>query len=221
MTVHPKMDVLSFEPNHPRINPDSSRSIIVTGTLPEKLRIQLFAYYATTRPVLGETGHDSCYRSIPLGPTIPLHLAEPLMIVRRGLHYEVTVVADKYEPGDCGWSFTGVTYRVLDSLDDKLRASESGWYGTTIAFAHSYARSGPNVGDMSWRGRVDIWCLNNNATQDPKYPESCGVLGGFSRDYSALIPADERGNDSSTAVFPDTRSIEVNFHDLNDLIDGH
>jgi len=127
----------------------------------------------------------------------------------------------QYERGDCGWDLTAVTYRVLNSLDDKLRASESGWYGTTIAlFAQSGAGAQQNIGNKYWRGRVDIWCLSEAPFQDPKYPESCGVLGGFLHDYSALIPAEERGSDASTAVFPDTRSIEINFHDLNSLING-
>jgi hypothetical protein len=220
-TVHPKMDVMAFESNHPQINPHPSRNISVTGTLPAQLQIEFFAYYAVDYPRPGETGHESCYRSIPLGPTIPLHIAQPLTIVRRGSQYEVTTAVDKYEPGDCGWDLTAVTYRVLNSLDDKLRASESGWYGTTIAFfVQSGAGAQQNIGNKYWRGRVDIWCSSKAPIQDPQYPESCGVLGGFLHDYSALIPVEERGSDASTAVFPDTRSIEINFHDPNPLVNG-
>ena len=91
-------------------------------------------------------------RSFP-ATTIPL--PRHALIVRRGSQCEVTGgVVDKYEPGDCGWSLDVVTYRVINSLDDKLRASESGWYGTTIAFfVQSDAGAQQNVGNKEEKTR--------------------------------------------------------------------
>jgi hypothetical protein len=217
--VHPKKDVLPFEQNHPQFSSHPMRTLVVAGTLPENLQIQFLAYYATSNPPLGKAGYASCYRSIPLGPTIPLHVSESLQSVRHGSHHEFSVLVDKYEPGYCGWGLAGVTYRVLNSLDDRLHASESGWYGTTIAyFMESPASKGQDDKNKYWRGRVDIWCLNESTARDPRYPESCGVLDGFAHDYIALVPAEERRTNASTAVFPDAQSIEINFHDLNTSI---
>jgi hypothetical protein len=218
-TVHPKKDVLPFEQHYPQLSPHPTRTLVVKGTLPANLPIQFLAYYSTSNPSPDKTERESCHRSIPLGPTIPLHVSESLNAVRHGSDYEVSVLVDKYQLGDCGWSLTAVTYRVLNSLDDNLRASESGWYGTTIVyFVESVPGADQEGGKKYWRGAVDIWCLNEPTVQNLQYRESCGVLGGFSHDYSAQVPAEERGTNASTAVFPDARSVEINFHDLNATI---
>lgn len=229
-TVHPKNDVLPFESNYPHLNPHPGRKLIIQGTMPENVPIEFLAYYAASLPNLRapipwqpeDRKYESCYRSIPLGPTISLHRSEILKVVRRGSRYEVSVVVDKYEPGHCRWSLDAVTYRILNSHDDKLRASEAGWYGTTVAYlVGSDPSARRNDVNRYWRGRVDVWCQSTPTAEDPQHPETCGVLGGFSHDYSASIPADERGMDASTAVFPDTEAVEVNFHDLTAWIAEH
>lgn len=220
---YPHRDVLPFQPNFPRLNPHPMRSLLITGTMPSSLPIRFVAYYAATLPRLGQKGYRSCYRSVPLGPSPPLHVTEPLQIVRHGVYYEASVTVDKYEPGYCGWRLASVTYEVLNSLEYGLRGTEAGWIGSpVVAFLHADDNVDEHGGYKFWMGRLDVWCIRERLPEKPQFPQICGVLRGLGPRYDALpVPAAERGDNMETYATRDTRTVEINFHDLNAWMAEH
>lgn len=216
-TVHPKKDVLTFETNYPELNTNAHNTILIQGSLPVEIPMEFLAYYATSHPLPGETDYESCYRGIPLGPSIPLHLSERLNVTRKDSHYELQALLDKYQPGKCGWHLAMVTYRLLDGVEYKLHRFEAGWYGSAIAYLMDDDSTGAASTKSSyWRGRVDIWCRKQPGNES-QFAESCGVLGGFLHDYSALVRVNERGDHAATTMTPSDPSAEINFHDLDAL----
>jgi hypothetical protein len=215
-TVFFGMEVLSFDPEHPRLNPHATRVLTIYGTQPDTLPIQFVAFYSASRPWFAEPGYESCYKT-SLGPIAHLHLSEPLKVEHDGSHYKTTVVVDKYEPGDCRWRLSFVSYKIVNSIDAEIYAADSTWVGTATLSLVKNDATWPDHGMPKYpRGRVDIWCAKQSWAKDSRYAEACGALAGLSRnDYSGLIPADQRGDEVLSGVFPDDQSAEINFHDLD------
>jgi hypothetical protein len=212
--IHPHWNVLRFEPNYPTRNPNPSRVVSIAGSIPSNLQIKFLAYYAASRI----QGYESCYRSMPLGPTFPLHVVEPLDAVRTTSTYEISVTVDKYQPGECGWTLDFVGYQLLDV--DRDVVEEGFEKGGDVIVYFSRSSNVPSAGNStnSWRGRVDLWCYKGPMGHGTQAPEFCSTLGGFPPEFQAITPDDKKGPDASTWILSEARSAEVNFHDLNALV---
>jgi hypothetical protein len=214
---NPHKNVMQFEPNYPRRNPNPSRTVSISGRIPQNLQIKFFAYYAASRIL----GYDACYRGT-VGPTIPLHLAEPLDAERDASSYRLLVTVDKYQPGECGWVLDAVGYQLLDK--DPVLDREEGFETGGVKIVNFYQGDklpAANNSPMYWRGRVDLWCYKGPIGDRMQVPETCALLGGFPPDFQAIGPEDQKGSNASTWIFPDARSAEVNFRNLNALVAEH
>jgi hypothetical protein len=211
--IRPHKNVMRFEPNYPKRNPNPVRTVSIAGTIPPGLQIKFLARYAASR------GDDSCNRSMPLTPGFPLHLVEPLDDVRAGSAYRFSVTVDKYQPGACSWTLEFVGYQLLDKdpVLDREEGFETG--GVPIAYFSGEDRL---PAPKSWRGRVDLWCYKGPIGHGMQTPEVCGVFGGFVGDvFQALRSKGQEGSNAITWIFPDSSSAEVNFRDLNVLVTQH
>jgi hypothetical protein len=214
--VHPHNNVLSFEPNYPSINPAPTRIVTIEGSMAEYISIQLLAYYATSHPASGEIGYEWCYRNIQLGPSIGLHLAEPLEIRRDVARYKVSVVVDKYLPGGCGWSLKSVDYRLLDRSSDLPGTVEMGSESESIVNVSERTLSASEDEKPSrWRGSVDLWCYMGTIGRIAQPTKGCALLDGYPSEMVSAIPSDQHGLNGSTWIFPGVNSVNVNFHDMN------
>ena len=212
----PHEDVLRSDPNYPKLNPNPIHRVLISGTLPDTLPVRLAAYCTVLHPQDGENDYPECYR--PGIPAINLHLTEPLQLVRQGPRYETWVTVDKYLPGRCGWVLNHVGYQVLNTLEYKLRANNPGWPAGSpvVAFTDPSARRGLEPGGY-WRGPVDVWCHSDieDAAQDKHFTEVCGLSVEVTSGAGSGIADSERGTQHTTWVLPDTRTVTLNFHDLD------
>jgi hypothetical protein len=185
---------------------------MISGALPEDLPVQLAAEYAASHPKTGEGDYAECYRQGL--PPRNLHLTEPLQLVRRASRYEAWVTVDKYQPGHCGWGLVYVGYQVLNTMEYQQRANVTG------------SRAGEGIistidtsppGQMPWQGQINVWCLYNRdrAARDKDFPEECGRFSEVVGDDVPGVPASERNAERATWLSPETRSVTVNFHDLD------
>jgi hypothetical protein len=214
--VHPHNNVLSFEPNYPSINPAPTRIVTIEGSIAENVSIQLLTYYSTSHPVAGEIGYEWCYRNIPLGRSIGLHLAERLEIRRDGARYKVSVVVDKYLPGDCGWSLKSVDYQLLDRSSDPPSTVGMGSEGESIAnFSERAFSASEDEKPSRWRGSVDLWCYMGPIGRISQLTKGCALLDGYPSEMTSGIPSEQHGLNASTWIFPGANSVIVNFHDMN------
>lgn len=178
--------------------------VLMSGTLPENLPVQLAAYYSTLHPEDGENGYADCYHS-GFSFSRNLHLTEPIQVVRHGPRYEASVALDKYQPGRCGWVLVYVGYKVTERYGGTT--GNPGWpAGTaTVSIANSATILRDAASTRYWRGPVDIWCS----------PQICGLLVEMSGVDAQGVPASELSTQHTTWIFPDTHSVTVNFHDLD------
>jgi hypothetical protein len=215
--VHPHKNVMRFEPNYPQRNPSPSRVVSIGGTIPQKFEIKFLAYYVASRI----EGHESCYRNMPLGPTFPLHLVEPLDEVRVASDYKISVIVDKYQPGECGWTLDGVGYQLLDK-DPVLNREEGFETGgeRIVYFSRPADLAAAGDSPKSWHGRVDLWCYKGPVGHHQVIPETCGVLDGWtsSPSFRTSAPADQSGENASTWILQGSTTAEVNFRLLSTVM---
>ena len=96
-------------PNTLPVNPNAHAQIRISGVMPHSLAIRLFATYISTTPL----SKNPCGEWVRGGDfSIPLAVTIPLDVTRSGDSYEATALADKFEPGKCGWHFYGISYSV-------------------------------------------------------------------------------------------------------------
>jgi len=213
--LDPHSNVLPFAPNFPQRNPAPTRTITIEGRMAENVSIQILAYYATSHPTLGEAGYESCYRNIPLGSSINLHIAEPLDIEHNGANYKAVVVADKFQPGECGWFLKSIDYRILDSARDPPGTKGLGANGLSIV---NFLLPPDIQTPPHWRGKVDLWCYAGRIGRVLQSVKACGTAAAFITEMVSRVPAEQRGVEASTWMFSGDNSAEVNFHDLNALL---
>jgi hypothetical protein len=127
----------------------------------------------------------------------PYSVAEPLLMARSGNVLHGQVILDKYYPGDCGWTFAGVFYKL---------ASDPGQSQEVILIDPS--RVTP---------RKDDYCKTEDGVT------SCGDAAGWSlmrngpitkADYDA-IAASGVAHGTPAYISPSTRSVLIQFHDLD------
>lgn len=209
-------DVKPGQIDYPLRNEHPVRVLTLTGTLPATLRIRFLVNYTAIVPptsVPPEAINHCAFRDVA-NILRPFDITEPLHITRDGAHFRATVVADKYLPGPCQWHFNLVGFTVPNGVGPLAE----GWF----ARAYEARRDVQYLGDL-YEGPIDEWCKKNPYPPDARRPEQCGnlstiqVVAPIRSELLERIAVDERRDQVSVWVFPDTRSIEVDFHDLDAL----
>jgi hypothetical protein len=111
---------------------------------------------------------------------------------------------DQYEPGHCGWRLTAIGFHSFAPSSE----------GAVIA---SY----DGMSDSPQKFRLDIWCAKD-VKQNAKRPEFCYSLnflssfpGLVSKEFLSSVPMNQRDNGGPVHAGPNTRSIVIDFHDLD------
>jgi len=215
-------DIRPDESDYPQLNPHSARTLEIVGTMPKELRIELLIAFravgaAEGGPSSGKyCGYKQNSESFP-----DFSVREVAPIVRVGEGFHATVQLDKYLPGRCQWHFDGLGYRVNG--------------GTGVLSEESYAapieaRSGTMDPDRAYRGQIDEWCklavTGNKDDPTAATPVRCGYLvtlqlaAKIDPAVIARIPLAERNREPRTWIFPDTKKVEIDFHNIDQYADG-
>jgi hypothetical protein len=202
--------------DYPVLNQNSKHFVRIAGDLPDTLRVRFLTYYvadkdAGTLQAGTYCGYKANYVAFPA-----FYLNDELKIVQKNSHYEGNIIVDKYLPGRCRWHLELVGYKVIDGAP----VMSEGYF----AKVYDAAR----IGDQSqslYRGKNDIWCRKMVARAGAPAGEQCESLSTMkslsagnpiSPKTLASIPSDEYEPQPTTIwILPETQSIEVNFHDLD------
>ena len=194
-------------PNTLPVNPNAHEKIRMSGAMANTVVIRLFATYISITPLsknpCGEWNRGGDF-SIPLAVTIPLD------VTPSGGVYEATALADKFDPGKCGWHFYGISYTVNG-------AGPGGYAAEFVDHArdtdqHVKLWCGNNVRPF----KAGVYCLaprfafttpSRTWGQDPRQ----AVL-------ATLIPEDQRGSAGDALVPRTTTSLLIDFYDIDALV---
>jgi hypothetical protein len=206
------------EPDYPALNPQPTHTVRMEGTLPSSLKLTFLAYYAADEgagTVQSGTycGYKLSYQSFPV-----FDLTDTINIARTGDHYAGQVIVDKYLPGRCRWQLEFVGYKLLNGANVMSEG-----YFAQIYDPVRVGNQSPNL----YRGKIDIWCRNMVARVDATAGEQCESLSimksvsksnPISPKLLATITTDQYEHQPTTIwMLPETRSIEVIFHDLDTM----
>jgi len=211
-TPSPSESIQPGESDYPEINPQGSLMVTVTGVLPRSLPIALNLVHSANPRADAGAGTAACSRQLHSEEHPALILAEPLRIEREGDRFSASIPVDKYLPGRCDWRLEGLKYQLLNSGG----AQTGGW----LVVAYDRARDGADLTKLP-RGRAVIWCVKNSDATEPERPELCANLAALKLVSSipdALVgrlPQPDRDNHGVIWIFPDTHSVEIEFHDLD------
>jgi hypothetical protein len=204
--------VKSGDVDYPVRNARPVRMLRLIGVLPSTLHIRFLLSYAVDAGSEKSALADHCRFADRSGILRPLSIRQPLMVTRTGNRYSGSISLDAYLPGRCGWHLEAVGFSVMNGIGPFAER----WFG------HVYdgPLDTPHLGDI-YEGAVDEWCKKNPFPSDPKHPEECDSVSTIRTLLSVpgdlASPPDSNGQPrpSTVWIFPHTRSIEVDFHDLD------
>jgi hypothetical protein len=171
---------------------------VLTG--PEWVGMQLLATYVSDAT-------PPCGHEIFGAGRFPYDVQLPINMTRAGDGYRGSVVVDRFDPGNCHWRFTGISYGGW---------KEGVW--NSLAIVAVAGGGSPTVPDP----KIDFWCYR--VTYQEKSMRNCEELASlrWSNAMRAVSPAflsqfsaEERGNLHPIRITTQTKSIRVNLHDLN------
>ena len=195
--------------DYPLENPRATHVIQFIAIVPPTLSLRFwYGYSASVEEEDTEIGNTACQRQT--GEEIPIHVYVdlPMQLTQTGDTYRGTLVFDKFAPGSCNWSFSGIS----------VLSDEPPSRGTLLAGVYQDDRSAaPDY-------HLDEWCIRA-PDFDPQRPEICLSLSALQRlkiqispDFIKTVPLTERDDGRAAHVGPNTRTITVEFHDLDALL---
>jgi len=211
------------DPDYPQVNPHPQQWVHITARIPASLFYALRLRYKVAFVTINNPdGTLNRYES-PAGcrwkPTDEFYVELPLEAAKTGDTYQGDLAADYFQPGNCGWR--------LDLVLSPILRSPLVWYRTEY-------NGGPRDPLDS---RLDIWCtremklhpqvppaersnpnrLNNCVSLDFARRVFIDLPGGFFRS----IPESERTDAEPGYIGRHTKSITVEFHDLDALVSDY
>ena len=187
------------DPSYPAVVAQPKLVIPVVLTGPEWVGMQLLANYVSD-------GTPPCGRDIFGVGRFPYDVQLPINMPRSGDGYRGSVVVDRFDPGNCHWRFTGISY--------------GGWREGVWNSLATFAGAGGShsVPDP----KIDFWCYQ--VTYQGKSMRNCEELASLrwsnamravSPEFLSQFSAEEKGNLHPIGITAQTTSIRVNSHDLN------
>lgn len=208
------------DPQYPESNPNPTRMLTVTGTLPQSLPVKdLIAVYSANAPSENSSS-AACTRFDEFAPlrnqVWPLVFVQHVPMARTRDSYRASIVIDRFKLGLCGWHLKEVNYFLSVK---GYRYSE--YFSGRNFFPHIEVLASSQSPDqpLLYRGPMDVLCWTvSDQNVRPFYPERCTDIEGalkFRRYAETEMSAVERDSGGITHVFPESSSIEFNFHDLD------
>lgn len=214
----------STDANYPKVNPNPTHRLELTGTLPRTIPISDFeATYATDKSTTALVT-TPCQRLIDDGPqemwyTLPLRVKEPVPLIRDDeQNYRATLMADRFLPGNCNWHLQEIHFR----------SKAPGYVGRALRFTGGdgqvQVRDKPDLaGDLAtgksiYHGRMDLWCFR---APESFGPELCGDWSVFDAyvplNQQSAIPKEWMNFNPVVYVTSESQTIQFNFHDVEEF----
>jgi len=154
-----------------------------------------------------ETDARLCNDHVGLAVYHPHYLAIPIVLARsEGEISRGSFAIDKYQPGKCGWKFTGITY-LLNGAGVSL--------GPLAVRPDAAPPKAPHI---------DMWCYKS-MDGDSKAPnQKCEVLASLrwpnarrrlNPEFLSRFSQEQQSDDGVVGVTPRTEEFTVEFHDLD------
>ena len=222
---------LTVEPGdtqYPQPNLSPHQFVELHVAAPGSLNLRVEALYRAI-PGTVQGARADCQRTIGLGAERPIELYVPLQFAHTGEVQTAIVTVDRFEPGPCNWYFAGITYRMLTGGPDDGREVS---YEQRRTVTGMVAASGEGIRlswpafvapqrEKSYQGRVDLYCAARPLVSNGSGPPQCDnwfhatmpAREGLPPDPTRNDPGSGRADTTTTVIFPDTRVVEVHFHD--------
>jgi hypothetical protein len=209
----------SGDPNVPVRNAHPNDPVQFTATVPPSLKKDFTALYGISWvEVLNKDGSLNRVESppgCPISPRDGFSVTIPIALEKDGNAYRGTVALDAFTPGPCLWRFEEISSALM----------------RTAVVTRQWSRSKAGSRDI----RVDVWCtLHHKLVSDSAHPSALNQLyncvpldvAPFFVDlppgFYKSIPEYQRPlNTLVPELGPNTRSIDVEFHDLDELIPAY
>jgi hypothetical protein len=193
--------------DYPLENPSATHVVQFIAIVPPTLSLRFwYGFRPSVDQEDTEMGDPACQRQTGLETSVPVYVDLRMQLVKAGDTYRGTVVLDRFAPGSCNWAFAGISV-----LSDNPPS-----HGTQLAAV--FQDDGGTAPDY----HLDEWCTSAPAF-DPQRPEICLSLNALQRlkiqispDFIKTVPLTERDDGRPVHVGPNTRTITVKFHDLDD-----
>jgi hypothetical protein len=202
---------LTVEPTeaaYPTLNTQPQWIVHIAGTLPTVIPLDHFdAEYITdeTDPFKAD---PVCKRNEKQGDMeqhYPLRHIERIEITRAADYYTSSVVADKFESGVCKWHLHEITPRLRGNGEDFQPG------GVVLAPKRPPTLLG-TLAVQANSGRSDLWCRGRPSPDRGGY--ECGEFPQRPLGIGPLPPAEERAYAGPLWVYPDSVTLQINFHEL-------
>lgn len=199
------------ELDYPVDNPSPSHSVQFIAIVPPSLSIRFqYGYRASVDQKDADTGDTACQRQVAPEIAEPLFVEQTLSLVQNGDTYRGTFAIDRFQPGICNWAFSGIS----------ALADDPSSRGTLLAAVYD------DHGNALPDDHLDEWCIKAPAI-DPEYPEICLSLKALQRlripipaDFVAAVPLSQQDDGRAAHVGPNSRTITVQFHDVDALLES-
>lgn len=220
--LRPRDKINPSSAEYPAENLHPAHLVSLTGTLPSMIPLKDFDAIYETKVGLTPASTDRCQMPGEISPNQPRPLVArvPIPIVRSADRYAATVAVDHFIAGDCQWHLAQVQYRLYVT---GFEYSEPNVGSANIAVPGDADAADAAKGHSLYTGPLHIWCRKNNPNSGitPFYPEGCGIFENFFPPSIAQrhtsVPLDQQDAHTVVFVLPDTKSVELDFHDVSAL----
>jgi len=193
--------------DYPEKNSHPARVIHLKGELPESMPLRIDVSYQAELGGLGDTSDCSFYPS-ERGPS-PFSIEEPVKITRLNDSYVADIFPDKFSPGRCGWTLSGILYWVEASVTNGSQRQDADAYVT--------ADKRQMIDPQALYGNLqrDIWCVKGRSGGDASRTYVCipDLMNTSGKNRSEIQTQPLRDSARKTLqITSDTKSITINIH---------
>jgi hypothetical protein len=191
------------EPDYPILNPTPKIVIHLVVIAPPSIPTKFLVGYVSNADSVPNQTPSTCWYSTGLGNLHSFGVGDTLSLKRKGDYQSGDIRIDKYLPGRCDYRFASSWFSAPDeeSQQELFHFDHGAPHGTTA--------------------RIDLWCVTVPIPKQPN--KQCAPLWLWKANLPELmtppiydqIVASGGDKGPPIEVGPDTRSITVQFHDLN------
>jgi hypothetical protein len=213
------------DPDYPLVKPYPEQLVHFTAKIPPSLFYEMSLRYKVPFATIENPDGTLNRLESPVGcrskPTDQFYVELPLTVSKTGDTYQGNFVVDYFQPGNCGWRF--------DLALSPILRNPLFWYRTEY-------NGGPR--DLI-DSRLDIWCTRKTKIHPPIDPaernkpnqvdkNNCvslelarGLFLDLPAGFYESIPENERTDAEPGYIGRHTKSITVEFHDLDALVSDY
>jgi hypothetical protein len=150
-----------------------------------------------------------CGQEIGLGGYFPYGLNIPIEMVRgQDDKYHGSFAIDKFQPGKCGWKFTGVSYSWPDGGGNAI----------------GVLKERPSEPVASTAPHIDMWCYRVTEGRFKSPDPKCEILAllrwpnnarRLNPEFLSTFSPQQQNAHGSVPITMDTTELSLDFHDLN------